>query len=91
MPRDPLICAWILLIALCLGSTAIALAVGSGLGPVALTAAGAAILLLSWLKARLILNAYLGLAAAPFWRKGFEITLALYALLLLGLYVAPTI
>ncbi|MBB4303280.1 hypothetical protein GGD81_002323 [Rhodobium orientis] len=91
MPRDPLLRAWTALIVLCLGSTAIAVAVGSGLSKTALTAAGAVILTLSWLKARLILNAYLGLAAAPFWRKGFEITLALYALLLLGLYLSPAI
>jgi hypothetical protein len=36
-----------------------------------------------------ILARYLGLAAAPFWRRGFEVALALFCLLLLGLYLAP--
>ncbi|MBC7153389.1 MAG: nitric oxide reductase F protein [Rhodobacteraceae bacterium] len=58
--------------------------------PPGLTAfAGALILALAWLKARVILARYLGLAAAPFWRRGFEVALALFCLLLLGLYLAP--
>ena len=47
------------------------------------------ILTLAWLKARVILGRYLGLAAAPFWRRGFNLSLALFCLLLLGLYLVP--
>lgn len=51
--------------------------------------AGVAILTLSWLKARIILQRYLGLAQAPFWARGFNIGLALSCLLFLGLYLVP--
>jgi len=46
---------------------------------------------LPWLKARLILGNYLGLDAAPFWRRGFETSLALFCLLLLGLDLTPAL
>ncbi|MGR3462119.1 MAG: nitric oxide reductase F protein [Roseovarius sp.] len=86
MPRDPLLRAWAVLIGLSLGSTALSL----WLWPPGLTAiAGVSILTLAWLKARVILAQYLGLAQAPFWRRGFEIALALFCLVLLGLYLAP--
>ena len=52
-----------------------------------LTAAGAAILILAWAKARTILNVYLGLGQAAALRRGFGLALALYAGLLLALYV----
>ncbi len=85
MARD-ILRAWLRLLALSLGTTMVTL----WDWPVALTApAGAAILLLAWAKARIILARYLGLASAPFWRRGFEIALAGFALLLLGLYLAP--
>lgn len=88
MPRD-LLHAWFTLIALSAGSTAIAVAQASGaISGGAVAAAGVAILGLAWGKARVILNAYLGLARAPFWQRGFGIVLGLYALLLLGLYLA---
>lgn len=84
MPRDPLLRAWITLIALSLGSTAVSL----WSWPAQLSAlAGAFVLALGWLKARVILARYLRLAAAPFWRRGFEISLALFCVLLLGLYL----
>ena len=84
MPRDPLLRAWIALIAFSLGSTAVSL----WSWPAHLTAvAGALVLTLGWLKARVILARYLGLVAAPFWRRGFEISLALFCVLLLGLYL----
>ena len=88
MPRDPLLRAWVWLIGLSLGSTAVSL----WHWPPALTAlAGVVILALAWLKARVILARYLGLAAAPFWRRGFEVALALFCALLLGLYVIPVL
>lgn len=87
MARD-LFRAWLGLLALSLAATLVTL----WDRPAALSApAGAAILLLAWAKARIILARYLGLAAAPFWRRGFEISLAGFALLLLGLYLAPAL
>lgn len=81
--------AWATLMALSAGSTALAVAVtGGGLAGAPLAAAGAAILTLAWAKARTILNAYLRLDEAPAFRRGFGLTLALYAALLLGLYLA---
>ena len=53
--------------------------------------AGTLILTFAWLKARLILGRYLRLDAAPFWRRGFGISLGLFCLLLLGLYLAPSL
>jgi len=47
------------------------------------------ILTFAWLKARVILSYYLGLNAAPFWRRGFGISLGIFCLLLLGLYLLP--
>lgn len=86
MLRDPLFRAWGWLIGLSLCSTLLSLWHWS---PALTPLAGALILTLGWLKARVILGRYLGLAAAPFWRRGFEIALALFCLLLLGLYLVP--
>ncbi|MAU53191.1 MAG: nitric oxide reductase F protein [Roseovarius sp.] len=84
--RDPLLRAWGVLLGLSLGSTALSLRPW----PTELAApAGAVILTLAWLKARVILARYLGLAAAPSWRRGFDLALALFCLLLLGLYLLP--
>ncbi|MAN99693.1 MAG: nitric oxide reductase F protein [Roseovarius sp.] len=84
MLRDPLLRAWGWLIGLSLCSTGVSL----WHWPATLTPlAGALILTLGWLKARVILGRYLGLEAAPFWRRGFDIALALSCLLLLGLYL----
>jgi len=81
--------AWVALVALSAASTALAVAVSSGsLAGLRVTLAGAAILALAWGKAQLILDAYLGLAAAPALRRGMALVMALYALLLLGLYLA---
>lgn len=88
MLRDPILRAWLWLIGFSLGSTALAL----WNWPASLTAvAGTAILLLAWAKARVILRRYLGLAAAPFWLRGFSLSLGLFCLLLLGLYVIPAL
>jgi hypothetical protein len=86
MLRDPLLRAWGALIGLSLGSTAQSLwHWPPNLGALA----GALILTLGWLKARVILSRYLGLSAAPFWRRGFGLALGLFCLLLLGLYLLP--
>ena len=46
----------------------------------------AAILVLAWLKARVILNRYLGLAGVPGARRGFGAGLGAFALAALVLY-----
>ncbi len=86
--KNPVIRAWLWLIGLSLTSTLVAIAVDQRLTGAAVTLAGAVILTLSWLKARVILSDYLGLRAAPFWRRGFGMVLGFYMALLLGLYVA---
>lgn len=88
MSRDPLLRAWIGLLVLSAASTLIAVVVPVAAPGLMLKLSGAAILALAWFKARLILAQYLGLAAAPFWRRGFEITLVLYTVLLLALHLA---
>jgi len=85
---DPLTRAWIALIALGLATTAIA-ALGPEAGaPIRL---GAIILGVAFLKMRLILTRYLGLADVPFWRRGFDVMLGLFVLLLFALYSAPAL
>lgn len=87
--RDPLLRAWGWLIGLSFLSTVLSVAVARGAITGGLvTLGGAVILTLAWAKSRIILEQYLGLAQAPFWRRGFEIVLALYALFLLSLYLA---
>lgn len=81
-----LFAAWLGLVGLSLGSTLLSLpAIGRGPG----WALGLCVLILAGLKARIILSRYLGLAAAPFWQRGFDISLVLFCGLLLGLYLAP--
>jgi len=81
--------AWTTLLILSAISTALSVAVTQGaLSGQAITLGGALILALAWWKARVILARYLGLAQAPFWRRGFDTVLALYAALLLVLYLA---
>jgi len=84
MPGDPLLRAWTGLMLLSLGSATISL---WHWPPGQTAVAGGIILTLAWLKARVILSRYLGLGRAPFWRRGFEIALGLFCLLLLGLYL----
>ena len=88
MGDNPLIRAWIWLLALSMATTALALAVRHMPVP---ALAGAAILGLAYLKTRLILANYLGLAAAPFWRRGFNLAIGTYVCLLLALYLIPTL
>ena len=86
MLPNPLLRAWVWLIGLSLGSTMVSL---WHWPPEMAALAGVAILTLAWLKARIILSRYLGLAAAPFWRRGFGISLVAFCILLLGLYLIP--
>ncbi|MBJ6373071.1 nitric oxide reductase F protein [Sedimentitalea arenosa] len=86
MTRHALITAWLALLVFSFASTLISVF------PVPTTVqpfAGAMILTLAWLKARVILGRYLGLVNAPFWARGFGISLALFCALLLGLYLIP--
>ena len=78
--------AWGKLMVLTLGSTLLSLPDIWEFTPVV---AGIGVLVLAWLKARIVLSRYLGLASAPSWQRGFEISLALFCLLLLGLYLSP--
>ena len=88
MINNTILRAWMWLAILSLGSTAITFwQWPTNLAPVA----GAAILALAWAKARVILADYLGLSAAPFWRRGFNLSLGVFCLLLLGLYLAPAL
>ncbi len=86
MKQRTLYTAWGTLIALSLGSTLLSL---SGIWAQWQVAASIATLALAWQKARIILAQYLGLAAAPAWRRGFEFALAMLCLLMLGLYLVP--
>lgn len=88
MTGETLIRAWITLILLSIGSALLSL---WQIPQEWKFVAGATILTLAWLKARVILLRYLGLAQAPFWARGFGISLALFCLLLLGLYLVPVI
>ena len=87
MTRDPLTRAWAALLVLSVASTVIALLL-PGLAPNALRVAGVAILVLAWLKARVILGRYLGLAYYPAVGRGFGLVLALVMALAGGLYLA---
>lgn len=86
MTRRAIYRAWGWLIALSLVSTGLSRPEIWSNWP---TASGILVLLLSWQKARIILGHYLGLAAAPPWRRGFNFALALLCLLLLSLYLVP--
>ena len=86
MTRRSLFIAWLVLIALSLGSTALSV---SGLWDRWPIIAGVAVMVLAWQKARIILAQYLGLQQAPAWRRGFNVGLTGLCLLMLGLYLAP--
>ena len=79
--------AWMTLMGLSVLSTVIALML-PGLEANGLKAASALILIIAWLKARVILSRYLGLAAAPTIGRGFGLVLALFMLAAGGLYLA---
>lgn len=87
-PATPLLRAWALLIALSLATTALTLLIGDGAPHPALEAA---VLMLAGLKASAILRRYLGLAAAPSWRKGFEAVLAALMVTLFAVWLIPSL
>ena len=82
---DPLVRAWLALIALSAIATAVSL-LRPETPPWAGTAAGAVILGLAWLKARVILGRYLDLAGYPAARRGFGAGLGAFAFAALVLY-----
>lgn len=84
MTRDPITKAWAWLIVLSGGSAVVALLVDQGMDR---RIAGTVILGLALLKSRIILSRYLGLAGAPSWRRGFNMVVTLFCLILLGLYL----
>ncbi len=51
--------------------------------------ASLAFLALAGWKARLVLNGYLGLDAAPFWSRGFNTFVIAFLILVAGLYLLP--
>lgn len=74
--------AWIGLALLSAGSTVVALS------QIGAPVSGLLVLALAWAKARLIFLWYLDLADVPGWRGGVQFGLALFLLLLTGLYLA---
>lgn len=74
--------AWLWLLALSAASTLLAASVEAGAWFVI------AVLALAGAKARLILSSYLGLAAAPAIRTGFDLVLAGLLVLFAGLTIA---
>ncbi|MDF1718853.1 MAG: cytochrome C oxidase subunit IV family protein [Antarcticimicrobium sp.] len=83
---DALTRAWIALVALSGASALVAALAGVQIDR---RLAGAVVLALALVKSRLILSRYLGLWRAPSWRRGFNLTLTLFGLLLLALYLVP--
>lgn len=82
---DPLVRAWLALVALSGVATAVSL-LRPEAPPWAATVAGAVILGLAWLKARVILDRYLDLAGYPAARRGFGAGLGAFALAALVLH-----
>ena len=88
MRDDPTARAWITLVLLSAVSVLIAAGAEETLS---VSAIGAVVLLLSWMKARVILSRYLGLWQAPVWLSGFNWALGLYCLLLMALFLIPAL
>lgn len=85
IPR-PLPRAWMALIVLSFATTVLSLVAGEHVWA---AAAGLAILGAAWIKARIVLSWYMGLANAPIWQRGFDICLGIFVLTLAVLYLAP--
>ena len=79
---DPLLRAWLALVLLSAAGTALSVSAPAQAMPAGL---GLALLALAFVKARLILLGYMGLAQAPSWRGGGVAALAVAALVL-GLF-----
>ncbi|MEC9472622.1 MAG: cytochrome C oxidase subunit IV family protein [Pseudomonadota bacterium] len=77
---------WIALLGL---SAATVLVTTGGTGHFSPALFGGLLLLLAFIKARIILSRYLGLWQAPAWLSGFSWVIGFFCLLLLVLYVAP--
>ena len=94
MLNDKLFRAWIALLVLSMASTAVAVFIDRGKTTTVTgwvpAVAGVMILLLALIKGRIILSRYLGLETTRFWRRGFNTALTVYAMVLLGLYLAPS-
>lgn len=84
MPARDLIKAWLALIALSFGTVLIASDAVSGRGGML---AGAAVLVLAGLKARVILGRYLGLSGSRFWTRTFDLAIGIFLALAFALYV----
>ena len=78
--------AWFQLVLLSAASVLLATGLADRAGA---ALAGSLVLLLAWMKVRVILSRYLGLGQAPAWRSGFDLVLGLFCLLLLLLYLVP--
>lgn len=95
MRKDKLLRAWVLLLLFSSISTGVAVMIDRGnafdTSGWINAAAGTIILGLALIKGRIILSQYLGLDKAPFWRRGFNFGLTIYALALLVLYLVPII
>ncbi|MDO5647867.1 cytochrome C oxidase subunit IV family protein [Paracoccus sp. (in: a-proteobacteria)] len=79
---NPLIRAWLILIGASGAATVAALS------PLPPGAQMVVILICAWIKARVVLGAYLELDHAPAMRRGFDIGLALFLLLAAALWSA---
>ncbi|MFX0542103.1 cytochrome C oxidase subunit IV family protein [Roseovarius sp. S4756] len=85
---DILTRAWLTLLILSGVSTVAAAAITAGYDA---RIAGGIVLFLALMKARVILSRYLGLSEAPSWRRGFNLSLTLFMLGALGLYLIPSL
>lgn len=81
---NPLLRAWLMLLALS-GATAL---LASEHARLPKSAGAVLLLLLAFSKARIILDDYLGLRAAPAWRRGFTVVILLFLAGLAALYLA---
>jgi hypothetical protein len=88
MTSNSLFLAWLTLMSL---SIATVLVTAGGMEIFSQSLFGGLLLFLAWAKARVILSWYLGLWQAPRWLSGFSWVICLFCLLLLCLYVVPTL
>jgi hypothetical protein len=81
--RD-LVQAWAALVVLSLGTVVLS-SIGTAGQRGAFVAAG--VLVLAWLKARVILGRYLGLAGSRFWTRTFGLVIGMFLVLSFALYL----